>query len=56
MGKLFFVCPTTGRKVRTDLEMDENSFADLKHTDILCPECAQKHSLASTGAFLEEEA
>jgi hypothetical protein len=36
--------------------MDKNSFADLRLTDVLCPECAQKHSLASIDAFLEEEA
>jgi hypothetical protein len=56
MGRLIFVCPTTGRKVQIGLEIDVSSFAEVKHSEIRCPECGQKHSLEATEAQLEEEA
>lgn len=56
MGTLVFVCPTTGLKVLTGLEMDRVTFADLPSVlpDIRCPHCAKPHRLCAEASRLVE--
>jgi transposase len=48
MGTMFFMCPTTGHRVSTGVEMDPDCFNALpKHiVKVRCPHCSQPHRLS----------
>jgi hypothetical protein len=54
MGMLLFVCPATGLEVSSGIEIDTESYEELPQgvSEILCPECHQKHLLSEVGAHL----
>ena len=56
MAVLNFMCPVTGRRVDTGLELDPKSFASLPRdsTELACPACEQLHILAGVSAWLGE--
>jgi hypothetical protein len=55
MGTLIFVCPTTGHKVSTGVEVDRSSFKSLPRTKtaIFCPRCRTNHLLSRIWAWLD---
>jgi hypothetical protein len=57
IGTLFFVCPATGIEVSTDIKIDPASYRELPNSfsEILCPQCQQKHLLSKANARLEHE-
>ena len=45
---LRFICPTTGKQVDTEVDLDVDSFASLDDgTELGCPHCADTHRLDS---------
>ena len=54
MGTMFFMCPTTGHRVSTGVEMDPDCFSALpKHiVKVRCPHCSQPHKLSELVAWL----
>jgi len=58
MGTLVFVCPTTGHRVSTGVEVDRSSFKSLPRTKtaIFCPRCRKNHMLSRTWAWLDSNA
>ena len=55
MGALCFVCPTSGRKVVTVLEVDLVSLAALHIHQVGCPECGRMHRIEEVGAWMAGE-
>jgi hypothetical protein len=58
MGTLIFVCPTTGQRVSTGVEIDRSSFKSLPRTktSIVCPRCRKSHLLSRIWAWLDSNA
>jgi hypothetical protein len=56
MGTLIFVCPATGLKVFTGLEMDVDSFATLPSVlpEVRCPHCSKPHELSELAVWLAD--
>ena len=54
MGTLGFVCPTTGRKVDTGIEVDSLSFTSLHSEQLGCPECLETHQLSLIKVWVAE--
>jgi hypothetical protein len=53
MDPLKFICPATGHQVHTEVDLDENSFADLEDdTELSCPHCADTHRLGDVQSWL----
>lgn len=56
MGVLIFVCPNTGDRVSTNLEIDDRSFSSLSsHIPVRCPRCAEPHDLSKIANWLTED-
>ena len=58
MGMLVFVCPKTGAKISTAVDVDGESYSSLtKNRDrVRCPACSQFHELAAIKSWLSGEA
>lgn len=57
MAMLSFICPTTGLKVSTGIDIDSESFKclPLKITEIACPHCKKPHALPDVKSHLVGE-
>jgi hypothetical protein len=57
MGTLAFVCPTTGKSVFTDLELDQNIYSSIlknRLSHMHCTQCGQPHELSEVVSWLAE--
>ena len=57
MRGLVFICPETGRRVVTGIEMDAVTFNSLPRgtAEFDCPHCFQPHLLLGVHAWLGEQ-
>jgi hypothetical protein len=51
MGSLCFVCPSSGRKVVTGVEVDPVSFESLRGEQLRCADCNELHDVAKIWAW-----
>jgi hypothetical protein len=55
MGTLVFVCPATGRKVSTGIEMETATPVRSRHEEVRCPHCKTPHRMSDIGAWIAED-
>ena len=56
MGKLVFICPTSGREIDTGIEVDPVSFNGLRAEQLGCPACLEVHRLWEIKAWVADNA
>ena len=55
MGTLVFICPTTGQKTSTGIEMNGQTLLGLRIEQVRCPDCHQLHQISETRAWIVGE-
>lgn len=55
MGTLCFVCPRSGRKVVTGLDVDLASLKSLRNEQLSCPECKGLHEFSEIWSWVTDE-
>ncbi|MCC6475160.1 MAG: hypothetical protein IT514_15615 [Burkholderiales bacterium] len=56
MDRLYFACPTTGRKVDVGIESELDTVLRIKseHVTSACPHCGQRHEWLVRDAYLSK--
>jgi len=58
MGILAFVCPATGKRVFTDLEIDQSIYSSIlknRLSRMRCSQCGEPHHLSEVETWLAQD-
>ena len=57
MSSVMIRCPTTGKPVSTEIEIEPSVFRQLPEVEshMLCPACGQDHAWVKSSAWLEND-